>query len=97
MSEEAFIYEAIRTPRGKGKNGALEIASRFSATNLNDREVLGGKATAFTLGMNFYPNPNIKLMADYVWINNDMNATAKGSLVGNDDYSFFEFRIGASF
>ena len=23
MSEEAFIYEAIRTPRGKGKNGAL--------------------------------------------------------------------------
>ena len=23
MSEEAFIYEAIRTPRGKSKNGAL--------------------------------------------------------------------------
>ena len=81
----------------RGKNGALEIASRFSATNLNDHEVLGGKATAFTLGMNYYPNPNIKIMADYVWINNDMNATAKGSLVGNDDYNFFEFRVGASF
>ena len=23
MSEEAFIYEAIRTPRGKQKNGSL--------------------------------------------------------------------------
>ena len=23
MSEEAFVYEAIRTPRGKQKNGAL--------------------------------------------------------------------------
>ncbi len=23
MSNEAFIYEAIRTPRGKGKNGSL--------------------------------------------------------------------------
>ena len=23
MSSEAFIYEAIRTPRGKGKNGSL--------------------------------------------------------------------------
>ena len=23
MSEEAFIYEAIRTPRGKQRNGAL--------------------------------------------------------------------------
>ena len=23
MSEEAFVYEAIRTPRGKQKNGSL--------------------------------------------------------------------------
>ena len=27
MSEEAFIYEAIRTPRGKDKNGALNGSS----------------------------------------------------------------------
>ena len=81
----------------RGKCGAWEIASRFSATNLNDREVLGGKATAFTVGMNYYPNPNIKIMADCVLINNDANATAKGSLVGNDYYKMIQFRFQAAF
>ena len=27
MSEEAFIYEAIRTPRGKNKNGVAATKS----------------------------------------------------------------------
>ena len=30
MSEEAFIYEAIRTPRGKNKNGALHEVKPIS-------------------------------------------------------------------
>ena len=37
MSEEAFIYEAIRTPRGKGKNGALtEVKPLNLVTGLVD-------------------------------------------------------------
>jgi acetyl-CoA C-acetyltransferase len=37
MSEEAFIYEAIRTPRGKGKNGALtEVKPLNLVTGLID-------------------------------------------------------------
>lgn len=37
MSEEAFIYEAIRTPRGKGKNGALtEVKPLHLVTGLID-------------------------------------------------------------
>lgn len=30
MSEEAFIYEAIRTPRGKQKNGSLHEVKPLS-------------------------------------------------------------------
>ena len=30
MSEEAFIYEAIRTPRGKQRNGALNEVKPLS-------------------------------------------------------------------
>jgi len=30
MPEEAFIYEAIRTPRGKQKNGALNEVKPLS-------------------------------------------------------------------
>jgi len=37
MSEEAFIYEAIRTPRGKGKNGSLtEVKPLNLVTGLID-------------------------------------------------------------
>jgi acetyl-CoA C-acetyltransferase len=37
MSEDAFIYEAIRTPRGKGKNGALtEVKPLNLVTGLID-------------------------------------------------------------
>jgi len=37
MSEEAFIYEAVRTPRGKGKNGALtEVKPLNLVTGLID-------------------------------------------------------------
>jgi acetyl-CoA C-acetyltransferase len=37
MSEEAFIYEAIRTPRGKGRNGALtEVKPLNLVTGLID-------------------------------------------------------------
>ena len=37
MSEEAFIYEAIRTPRGKGQNGALtEVKPLNLVTGLID-------------------------------------------------------------
>ena len=32
MSEEAFIYEAIRTPRGKGRNGALHEVTPLRLT-----------------------------------------------------------------
>ena len=44
MSEEAFIYEAIRTPRGKGKNGALtEVKPLNLITGLIDElRGLGG-------------------------------------------------------
>jgi acetyl-CoA C-acetyltransferase len=37
MPEEAFIYEAIRTPRGKGRNGALtEVKPLNLVTGLID-------------------------------------------------------------
>jgi len=58
---------------------------------------MGGKSGAFTVGMNWYPNPTIKLMCDFVLINNDKYATAKGSLIGNDDFNFVTFRFATAF
>ena len=37
------------------------------------------------------------VLADFVMVNNDKDANARGSLVGNDDYKCFEFRFMTAF
>lgn len=57
--------------------GALEVAARFSAVNLNDRfspnaaphltgGVNGGNQKGYDFGINWYPNTNMKFMLDYI-------------------------------
>ena len=101
LTHDAYPYEwkAAQFQRviPRGKHGALEVATRFSTVNLEDHDVLGGKSGAFTVGVNWYPNPTVKLMCDFVMINNDKYANAKGSLIGNDDFNFVTFRFATAF
>ena len=56
--------------------------------NLNDfdAEIYGGAAEGLSFGLNFFPNPNIKLMMNYTYVNHDRFANGKGALyVGTDD------------
>ena len=57
--------------------GALELAARYSYINLNDHNtpgvapavsggVFGGRATGYTLGVNWYPIYNIRFMLNYI-------------------------------
>jgi len=50
----------------KGKWGAWEIAVRLSYLDLNDGNIEGGKELNFTAGLNWYLNPNIRLMFNYI-------------------------------
>ncbi len=78
--------------------GALELAVRFSMLDLNDvaAGIKGGKSKQIMLGLNYYPNINIKLQLNYSIVDLDDNATSKGKFIGNDDHSFVQFRIQAS-
>lgn len=63
------VFRAV-TPResfGKeGGRGAWELAARASFMDLDDEDVRGGTLTDFTLGLNWYLNPNAKIQLDYI-------------------------------
>ena len=48
-----------------GGIGAWELVARVAQIDLNDRHVNGGEETAFTGGINWYVNSNIRFLADY--------------------------------
>lgn len=79
--------------------GALELAARYSITDLNDipSGIHGGESNQLMLGVNYYPNRNIKLQFNYSQVDLDQYATRKGNLIGNDDHSFIQMRFQASF
>jgi phosphate-selective porin OprO/OprP len=51
---------------GKGGYGAWELAARYSGIDLNDGDVAGGEQQDFTVGLNWYPNANLRLLLNYV-------------------------------
>ncbi len=50
----------------KGGWGAWEIATRFSNLDLNDGGIDGGEIDTFSAGINWYVNPYVRLVTNYV-------------------------------
>ncbi len=80
LGSESYGYDVkqgIQTLPIIDSNGAWEIAARYSVTNLNDGNIRGGKLNSYDFGLNYYPNNNIKLMANYIFEQTDNNSRVK--------------------
>ncbi len=66
----AFSRQKVDKPLfGGGENagwGAWEIAARFSWVDLSDNGINGDEHSGLTIALNWYLNPNTRLMIDYV-------------------------------
>ncbi|MEO5350031.1 MAG: OprO/OprP family phosphate-selective porin [Magnetococcus sp. YQC-3] len=74
----------------KGGKGAWEVAARYSVLDLTDANVIGGEEKNVTLGINWYLNPQLRLMANYVL------ADAEKSGV-HDEPKLFQTRMQVDF
>jgi phosphate-selective porin OprO and OprP len=84
----------------KAKSGAWEVAARYSTVDLNDADAgeENGGSTSITLGVNYYPNPNVKLMLNYGMVDNDEFATGGDEQFNGDyDFNYVQMRFQTAF
>ncbi len=77
---------------GKGGVGAWQIATRFSRLNLTDQDINGGEEDNIAIGLNWYPNSNLKFMANYVRV-----LDVDGGPNAGDEPSVFSLRAQVEF
>jgi phosphate-selective porin OprO/OprP len=74
--------------------GALELALRLSQTDLNDRDIFGGKETNLTFGVNWYLDKSVRLSANLVHAldlnkpGNAFDGQHPSAVVGRIQYQF---------
>lgn len=68
--------------------GAWELAARYSSLDLNDRDVRGGAIDDLTVGINWYPNAYVRLMANYVNV-----LKVQGGAHDGDNPDLFQLRL----
>ena len=79
-------YNRIIPTRNFGFNnggfGAVELAARYSDYDGSDKAIRGGRLSTYTLGLNWYLNPNMKLQFnyDYTFRFDGQNPLARGNI-----------------
>ncbi len=64
--------------------GAWELAVRWSYLDLTDRDVRGGDMENITYGLNWFVNPNCRVMFNYLQIQSNARRTRNGVIQGSE-------------
>jgi phosphate-selective porin OprO/OprP len=78
-----------------GTWGAVEVALRLSALNLDSQALSGGRQRDVTLGLNWYLNPSTRLMLNYVHAL--VNGRANPPVVDGGRANIFQTRLQVEF
>lgn len=68
LNSAEFGRIKILHPVSEGGIGAWEIGGRYSMVDLNSGGIQGGRQEDFTLGLNWYPEKGVRLMANWVHV-----------------------------
>ncbi len=74
----------------QGRRGAWELLARYSHVNLDDGVIAGGRQSNRSLGLNWYANNRIRIMASFI----DVRSRRSGQ---SDDPGIFLLRAQAAF
>jgi len=77
-------------------SGAWEIALRYSHVDLNDGDIQGGEENNVTAGLNWYLNPNIRIMFNYVFAH-VKDSSAGTRFLKEGDTNIFQTRFQIAF
>ena len=69
-----------------GETGVWELTARFDT--IENKDVNNLQATSSTLGVNYYFNPNVRLMFNYTKGDNDFNGDKTGQYAVRTQFSF---------
>ncbi|WP_287978932.1 porin, partial [Sphingomonas sp.] len=64
----------------------FELGTRFSAIDLDDAGIRGGIERDVTVGLNWYPDRNIRIVADYVRSHTSPSAVQGGRTIDADTF-----------
>ena len=82
-ASEYAVFSGVEVPEARrvsrGGTGVFELGARFSAIDLQSGAVRGGVERDASVGLNWYPDRNLRAMADYVHASADPSA---GSVTG---------------
>ncbi|MGQ0585674.1 MAG: OprO/OprP family phosphate-selective porin [Gammaproteobacteria bacterium] len=90
MTGETKPYKADRgaygAPKPAGERGAWELKARLDT--IENKDIVDREVTTTSVGVNWYANPNVRLMFDYTMGDNKTNDDDTGSFAARAQLSF---------